>query len=627
MQFHLNGFNHCDPGLQPAVRGLKKRSKKLVDVLIVGCGPAGLTIAAQLSQFPEIHTRIIDEKSGPLEIGQADGIACRTLEMFEAFGFSEKVLKEAYWVNETTFWGPSEENPNIIYRTGRIQDVPDDLSEMPHVILNQARVHDFYLNVMKNSSIRLEPDYNCKCVDLTVDHSKSHPVTVTLEHKGKHKMIEAKYVVGCDGARSKVRTCIDRELIGATANKAWGVMDVLVDTNFPDIRFKSIVRSANEGNVLIIPREGGYLVRFYVEMESLDEGARVKEMDITSEDLVNAARRILYPYHLDIKEIAWWSVYEIGQRICSKFDNAHDDLPATVLIAGDACHTHSPKAGQGMNVSMADTFNLGWKLGAILRKQSPVSLLDTYSFERQAVAQDLIDFDKHWAKEFSGLESKQAGSDSQTFRDYFEAHGRYTAGVAVKYSPSQICVTSQHQSLAQAYTVGMRFHSAPVIRLWDGKPMQLGHCLKADGRWRMILFNDTSEPIDRKSRLWALCDELIADAASPIKVFTPKNSDIDSVIDVRAVFQQPHRSVAVEETHCLLTPKKGRYGLADTEKMYCANPSSDIYNLRGLDRSQGCLMIVRPDQYVACVLPLDAYDKACEFYSRVLLNPNETNSA
>ena len=80
-----------------------------VDVLIVGCGPAGLTLAAQLAAFPDIKTCIVEQKPGRLLLGQADGVACRTMEMFQAFGFSERVLKEAYWVNETTFWKPDEQ--------------------------------------------------------------------------------------------------------------------------------------------------------------------------------------------------------------------------------------------------------------------------------------------------------------------------------------------------------------------------------------------------------------------------------------------------------------------------------------------------------------------------------------
>ena len=102
---------------------------------------------------------IVDQRDGPLQLGQADGIACRTMEMFEAFGFAERVLKEAYWVNETVFWRPDPRAPRGSCRSGRIQDVEDGLSEFPHVILNQARVHDFYLEVMRHSPSALTPDY------------------------------------------------------------------------------------------------------------------------------------------------------------------------------------------------------------------------------------------------------------------------------------------------------------------------------------------------------------------------------------------------------------------------------------------------------------------------------------
>ena len=116
MQFHLNGFEPGEPDIaDPAERvlpsGMAGPVPAEVDVLIVGCGPAGLTLAAQLAAFPDIKTCIVEQKAGPLQLGQADGIACRTMEMFEAFGFSERVLKEAYWVNETTFWKPDESAP------------------------------------------------------------------------------------------------------------------------------------------------------------------------------------------------------------------------------------------------------------------------------------------------------------------------------------------------------------------------------------------------------------------------------------------------------------------------------------------------------------------------------------
>jgi phenol 2-monooxygenase len=124
MQFHLNGFRAGDPAVARAEDALPPRSparplRSEVDVLIVGCGPTGLTLAAQLAAFPDISVGIVDQKDGPLEVGQADGIACRTMEMFGAFGFAEKVEREAYWVNETVFWKPDPEDPQRIRRSGR----------------------------------------------------------------------------------------------------------------------------------------------------------------------------------------------------------------------------------------------------------------------------------------------------------------------------------------------------------------------------------------------------------------------------------------------------------------------------------------------------------------------------
>jgi phenol 2-monooxygenase len=291
-----------------------------------------------------------------------------------------------------------------------------------------------------------------------------------------------------------------------------------------------------------------------------------------------------------------------------------------VFIAGDACHTHSPKAGQGMNVSMQDTFNLGWKLASVLRKRCAPRLLHTYSAERQAIAKELIDFDREWSQM---LMSKSATElNPSEVQNYFVRHGRYTAGTATHYRQSILTGEAAYQHLAKGFVIGTRFHSAPVIRLADAKPVHLGHTVKADARWRLFAFSGAEDPAAPNSRIRALCQFLDEAPESPVKKYTSKSEDIDAVIDVRAVFQQSHRELAVEKMPPFLLPRKGRYGLRDYEKMFCPDRKgdNDIFAMRGIDRERGCVVVVRPDQYVAHVLPLDGYTELATFFDGFMVS-------
>jgi phenol 2-monooxygenase len=630
VQFYLNGYRPGDPDILPAAPGVQERSAHLpdaVDVLIVGSGPAGTVLAAQLSSFPAISTRLIERRGGPLQLGQADGVACRTVEMFEAFGMSAKLIREAYWVNETVFWRPAPDDRSRIVRTGRVHDVEDGLSEFPHVIVNQARMQQYLLDYMVKSPARLEPNYGTEFVRLEVEADGDHPVVVTVRNvdDGAERSIRAKYVVGCDGARSLVRQSIGAELRGDFANHAWGVMDMLAVTDFPDIRLKAAIQSADHGNILLIPREGGYLVRLYVDLGEVDPNNRDAVRQTTAQSVIETAQRVLRPYSLDVRDVVWFSVYEVGQRLTDRFD----DVPAEqvrsreprVFIAGDACHTHSAKAGQGMNVSMQDAFNLGWKLISVLDGRAEPELLRTYSVERQAIAQGLIEFDKEWSKIMASppkdpRRPEVEGVDPAELQAYFVKSLRYTAGVATRYAPTTVLTSpATHQQLAKGFSIGMRFHSAPVVRVADAKPMQLGHVARADGAWRIYAFADASA-----RRLRQLAKFLAESAHSPVVRYTPKGADIDSVMDVRAVFQQGHQELKVDELPSILLPRKGRFGLIDYEKAYSPDLKNgyDIFDLRSIDREEGAIVLVRPDQYVSNVLPLDAHGELTAFFGRFL---------
>ena len=641
MQYHLNGFK---PGNLQVAESVREQTidipimdlPKEVDVLIVGCGPAGLTLARQLAEFSGIKTCIVEAKSGPMLFGQADGISCRTIEIMEAFNVSETIVKEAYWLNQNAFWEPDKQQTGNIVRARKVADARIGLSEFPHVVLNQSRLHDLLLDSMNNSPAQIKPDYSRRLLELDIDESASqnlaaHPVTATFErndaaNQGQVETVRARYVVGCDGARSTVRKMLDIPLRGDAANKSWGVMDALLVTDFPDIRVKSFIQSGEGGSVIIVPREGGHLVRLYIELELLSKHQRVASLDIALDDLIAAAKKIFHPYKFDVKEVPWWSVYEIGQRVADRFDNTAVDSGTRIhpraFIAGDACHTHSPKAGQGLNVSIHDAFNLGWKLASVLLGRCQDTVLHTYSAERRKIAQDLISLDKTLSTLVSTQptaqkSNKQEGGDIDEIHKYIAKQSVFIAGTGVQYASSILCANSDHQHLAAGFEIGQRFHSAKAIRLCDGRLAHIGHLIQADGRWRIFIFGNSEKPLNPAGDTSRLINFLAESPDSPVRKYTPTGTDIDSVIDVYSVFQQ--QDLSIETMQDFLWPAKGKYGLRDYEKVFVADAGNDIFDLRSINRASGCMVVVRPDQHVAHVLPLNAQKELAAFFDEFMI--------
>ncbi|MEA3551413.1 FAD-binding monooxygenase [Pseudarthrobacter sp. C1] len=624
MQFHHHGYVSGDPRVKPAAGVGINRPADLpdeVDVLIVGTGPAGMLAAAQLSQFPNVTTRIVERREGRLPIGQADGIQARSVETFQAFGFAERIIAEAYRITEMAFWKPDPADHSRIVRAARAVDDEMGISEFPHLIVNQARVLDYFAEVMANSPTRMKPDYGYEFRGLEVTGQGEYPVTVTLARtsgpsEGQERVVRAKYVVGADGARSKVRDAIGCHLAGDAANHAWGVMDVLAVTDFPDIRTKCAIQG-EKGSILLIPREGGYLFRMYVDLGEVDPDTKGAIRKTTIEQIIHKANEILHPYTLDVRDVAWHSVYEVGHRLTDRFDDVLPEDRGTrtprVFITGDACHTHSAKAGQGMNVSMQDGFNLAWKLGHVLEGRSPESLLSTYSEERQVVAKNLIDFDKEWSTMMA--KKPEEFEHPSDLEDFYVRTAEFPAGFMTQYTPSMVTGSDIHQDLATGFPVGKRFKSAPVVRVGDTNPMHLGHHATADGRWRIYVFADAA-PAGGHSGVADFAEWLANSPQSPLAA-TPSDADPDAWFDVKVVYQQPHTAVDINAVPAVFRPQVGPFKLTDYEKVYATDPNADIFELRGLDRG-GVVVVVRPDQYVANVLPLAATAELAEFFAGLL---------
>ena len=420
-------------------------------------------------------------------------------------------------------------------------------------------------------------------------------------------------------------------MIGDTSDLIWGVMDAFPRTNFPDIR-KQIILQSKFGSMVIVPREGGMMNRFYIELPQWTVAEEVK-----LENIQIATRRIFHPFELEFAETFWWSAYSIGQRLSDHFSKAN-----RVFLTGDACHTQSPKAGQGMNVSLQDGYNIGWKLASILNGQTKPELLKTYVVERQRVAETLINWDRVWVKQMASA-GKDAGGvldadGNADFSEIFVKAEAFTAGLTITYEETCITsVTASNQQLATNLAVGMRFPSAQIVRFCDAFSMQLVRALPSDGRWRIVIFagDIRQEAASRKlnqvsycqSRLtsvltYQLGDYLFSDGG-PIRRHLLPDSEIDSFIEVLVVLSGERLKIDQQMIPQCFRPITGKWrmrGKASSADMVNLTMSSDLhkvfiddesyhaghghaYDFYGVDVEKGAVAIVRPDNckcYVDC---------------------------
>jgi len=201
---------------------------------------------------------------------------------------------------------------------------------------------------------------------------------------------------------------------------------------------------------------------------------------------------------------------------------------------------------------------------------------------------------------------------------YYLATIEFPAGFMTQYQPSLITAGTEHQPLAVGFPVGKRFKSAEVIRRADNRWQHLGHFHEADGRWRVYVFADRKAPARTGTPVAEFANWWMNDADSPRAIYTPVGGDDDAVFDTKVIYQQDYKNVEPGDIPAAFKPLKVPFGLVDLNQIFASGHGRDIFRDREISRD-GAIVIVRPDQYVAAVMPLDSRVELVSFFAKHML--------
>ncbi|KAG8221073.1 putative phenol hydroxylase [Butyriboletus roseoflavus] len=580
-----------------------------VDVLIIGAGPAGLMCANALANA-RVNVRIVDKRAAKIVTGQADGIQPRTIEVLQSYGFLEHFLRRGAQILMTAFYDPDPEGG--IRMSARSPNISVPSARYPFEIgLHQGVIETIFSDSMKSLGVEVERSTFPTDIELSTDEAEladptSHPVKVTLEHleepdgESHEEIVRAKFVLGADGAHSWVRKACDISMDGEQTDHIWGVLDMVPDTDFPDVRNKTIVRS-HTGSCIFIPREGD-MIRIYIQVADKDvrdpNTGKVDKKKMGPDQLLEAVQQYVRPYSLNPTDgIDWWTLYIVGQRVASKFS-----VKNRVFIAGDACHTHSPKAGQGMNASMNDAHNLAWKLAFAIRGWADMSLLSTYELERRKYAQDLIAFDKMWAALVT--KKPQTSDDSEgvareQLQKMYQTVGSFTSGIGVHYGPS-VAVIDKHQSLATNLIIGERVPPQVFLRGADARAYELQDLLPSDFRYKLLVFTGDLRDSLQQERIESMARDLQQPECFLMRYASSKSSN--SRFDIITISKGKKAEFDFTKIPSLLRSHWSKALIDDTDvKGFVGGQGYSYYGVA----DEGAIVVVRPDGYVSAIAPLD----------------------
>lgn len=337
-------------------------SAEIADVVVVGAGPVGL-MCAYLGQLCGLRIVIVDKSEGPLEVGRADALNARTLQLLELAGLFDDLYPLGKACNTSSVWSDGK----FVSRQSTWWEELEGCLHKHFLMLGQSNVEKLLDAKLKDAAAAVRRSTSIENIELNS--------TGCLTTLSNGQQIQSRYLIGADGSRSFVRNHFEVAFEITRPQIVWAVVDGIIESDFPKVP-EIIVFQAETSDVAWIPREGK-IDRFYVRMDT---------KDFTLEEAVEKINRAMHPHRLSFKTIEWFSQFSVKESLAEEFF-----VQNRVFLAGDSCHIHSVNGGQGLNTGLADAFNLMWKLNMVINFGASKELLQSYESERKPVARDVIE--------------------------------------------------------------------------------------------------------------------------------------------------------------------------------------------------------------------------------------------
>jgi phenol 2-monooxygenase len=357
--------------------------------------------------------------------------------MLDQLGLADELAQECFACRNTVSYDKygNEVQGRGWYFMENMKDTQWDFA----LVLRQKYQEEIFRRRLRELGVGLEAPVELVDVEVseTMPENGYRITAVTNDRNtGLEETIKCKYLVGADGGRSFVRRALSVPFDGSTSEDKWVRIDGVIETDMPKTRVYGAIESPTHGNVLWAALDHGATrigFAFTAERQKayreFDEAAAVAE-----------AIASVKPFSLEFKQVDWFTVYSVGQRVARNFFTKD-----CVFLAGDACHTHSSGAAQGMNTGLHDACNLGWKLSMVLNGLAPLSLLHTYEGERLPNVQKLINYDKDISRLMTmqlpiGWKGDPNADPNEVLGVVMEEASTFTSGLSIAFAINAINV-------------------------------------------------------------------------------------------------------------------------------------------------------------------------------------------